>query len=99
MANQFVPALLKANLGFYDSALPEGLDAELNSLIATAEERLQGVCGIRLDPNSQSDAQLISSFAAWLYRSKVTGAGKPQALKDDIKDRQVHQALKTEETP
>ena len=96
--NPFAPVLLKANLGFYDSVLPEGLQAELDSLVETAEERLQKRCGIRLDPNSQSDAQLISSYAAHLYRSKVTGAPVHQGLREDIKNRQMQQALAEGET-
>lgn len=97
MANQMAAVLLKANLGFYDGPIPEALDQELASLLDTAETRLRQQNHIELN-DSQSDTQLIVSYAAWLYRSKVTGAAQPAGLRQDIRDRQIHQVT-GEETP
>ena len=84
----FTHSLLRANLGFFDSTLPEALDAYLASLLKTAEQELQH-CGIQINPEDQSDAQLLVMYAAWLYRKRATGEGKPPMLTSAIRNRQV----------
>ena len=85
--------LLKADLGYYDSKLPDAVESHLIDLLDVARQRLQTQCGITLVDEDLSDTQLQASFAAWLYRSRVTGAAKPEGLKDDIRNRQVNGAL------
>ena len=90
--------LLKADLGYYESKLPEAVESHLIDLLDIARQRLQTQCGITLVDEDISDTQLQASFAAWLYRSRVTGAAKPEGLKDDIRNRQVSGALTPAQT-
>jgi hypothetical protein len=87
--------LLKADLGYYDSTIPPAVESHLIDLLDVARQRLCNQCGIVLVEEDLSDTQLVASFAAWLYRSRVTGAAKPEGLKDDIRNRQVNGALKS----
>lgn len=84
-------AFLKADLGFFDSKIPDSLESYLQGLIITAGERIRNLHGIALEPGSANDDQFLAAYAAWLYRDKE-GKGKPESLKQEIKDRQVHKA-------
>ena len=85
--------MLKADLGFFDSSLPAVLGSYLEQLIATAEDHLRQD-GIELDDASVSDSQLCAAYAAWLYRKRATGEGKPPMLQRMIRNRQVHLATR-----
>ena len=84
-------AFLKADLGYFDSTIPASLESYLQGLIVTAGERIRSLHGITLEPGSANDDQFLAAYAAWLYRDKE-GKGKPESLKQEIKDRQVHKA-------
>ena len=92
------PALnfLKADLGYFDSALPGAIESNLIDLLSVAEQRLKEDCGITLMESDISDAQLQSMYAAWLYRSRATGTPKHQMLKDAIRNKQVNGSTVTE---
>ena len=81
---------LRADLGYFDSEIPGALESYLVDLLDVAKNRLASDCGIVLDDSNIADNQLQASFAAWLYRSRTTGSGKPEMLKCDIRNRQVN---------
>ena len=90
-------SLLKADLGYFDSKIPDAIEANLNDLLCIAQRALKEECRIELADDDVYDAQLQSMYAAWLYRNKATGAGKPPMLKDAIRNRQVRNATANEE--
>lgn len=80
---------LKLNLGL--RAPEDEQTAYLEGLLDTAAEKLRGA---KLSPDD-ADAEmrnLLVVYAAWLYRSRATGAAKPPMLQlmiNDAKTRQV----------
>lgn len=91
-------ALLKADLGFFGSALEPSMEEYLNSLLKYAETDLADNCGIDLITDDPADAQLLAMDAAWLYRKRVDGPDRPPMLKLAIRNRQVTQALQSART-
>ena len=88
--------LLRANLGFYGSKIPDDLLNYLESLLSAAFRQLARA-GINLSPGKLYDAELQVMYAAWLYRKRTDGAEKPPMLIQEIRDRQVEQALAADE--
>lgn len=84
--------LLRANLGYYGSTIPEDLLSYLKSLLSTAFRQLAR-SGINLVPGHLYDDQLQVMYAAWLYRKASEGAAKPPMLIQEIRNRQVENAL------
>lgn len=84
-------ALLKANLGFYDSAIPSALLCYLTYLLAYALDSFAGM-GIVLTPGVLEDDMDQMTYAAYLYRHGVAGAGKTEMLRQIIRDRKVRAA-------
>lgn len=82
-------AFLKADLGFFGSEIPPDLASYLQGLLFTAREDLLRA-GIQLKSGEADDDQLQAMYAAWLYRSRITGQGMPEMLKSEIRNRQVH---------
>ena len=91
-------ALLLANLGHFDSALPEPLQAHFTNLLRQAMLALRNDCNIDLDPENEEDAGLSAMYAAWLYRKSATGEAKPPMLQTAIRNRQSRQAKDRRET-
>ena len=90
-------AMLKANLGFFDSEIPEALAQHLERLLDYAADRLAATAGIQLTPGDIYDDQLQVMYAAWLYRKGGEGSEKPPMLKEAIRDYQVGKAMKDQE--
>ena len=84
-------ALLKANLGFYGSAVPDDLETYLLSLMEKTFADFRDIMEIHLQPGTLSDDFDQSTYAAWLYRNGAVGSGK-----SIIRNRQVSQALSGE---
>lgn len=89
MANVLALSMLRANLGFYDAALPAALTAELEHKLDAAEAALAEK-RIVLNPSSVPDCELMAMYAAWLYRCKAGVQPQPQSLSYAIRNRQVH---------
>lgn len=85
--------LLKASLGFFDSQLEPSMEKNLTQLIETAEKRLAGECKILVVAGDIDDEQLLAMYADWLYSKRKTGAGKPDMLREAIRNRQTRDAL------
>ena len=85
-------SLLLANLGFYDTQIPDALRIYLRSLLELAHRELQRA-GIILSTGDLYDDQLQAMYAAWLYRNASKGLAKPPMLAQEIRDRQVEAAL------
>ena len=83
-------AFLKADLGYFNTAIPADLESNLQGLIIVAQTRLVAR-GVTLAPGNVDDDQLIAAYAAWLHRNK-TGAAMPESLSREIKTRQVDAA-------
>lgn len=65
---------LKLDLGIKSTAF----DSRLTSRLATAAEWIEGE-GCTLT-NSEGDKELVVMYAAWLWRSRVTGEAMPRML-------------------
>lgn len=91
-------ALLKADLGFFGSALPADLESYLRTLLEKAFSDFRDIMEIHLQPGALSDDFDQSTYAAWLYRNRATGNDKTVMLKSIVRNRQVSQALNTEES-
>lgn len=90
--NQTALALLKADLGYYDAAIPAELETYLSSILASAEKRILRA-GVVLVAGDVDDDLFLSMYAAWMYRKRIDGSPKPQMLQDEIRNRQVDDAL------
>ena len=90
MANTNIAfSLLKGNLGFFGSPLDTEVEEYLTQLLEGAETELTSICGLSLDVNDIWDADLVAMYAAWLYRKRDSGEGKPPMLLSAIRNRQV----------
>ena len=87
-------ALLKANIGFFDSEIPSAMKVYLESLLEKAFSDFEEM-EIRLQPGTLRDDFDQATYAAWLYRNGATGAGKHEYLKSIIRNRQVNHALRS----
>ena len=88
--------LLRANLGYYGSSIPDDLLAYLKNLLTVASRNLARA-GIQLVPGQLYDDQLQVMYAAWLYRKASEGSAMPLMLVQEIRDRQGEQALTADE--
>lgn len=86
-------ALLKANLGFFSTAIPEDVSAYLKHLLEYAYLRLDETANIHLVPGNLYDDQLQVIYAAWLYRKGGEGSAPPPMVRQAIRDYQVSTAL------
>ena len=90
-------ALLKADLGFFGSKLPDDLDQYLLNLLEKAFADFRDIMDIHLQPGTLSDDFDQSTYAAWLYRNRTAGADKTTMLRSIVRNRQVSQALNAED--
>lgn len=74
-------AALKTDLGITSTAF----DARLRSRIATAQERIAAE-GATLT-NSEGDQDLVVMYAAWLWRSRVSGEKMPDMIRYALNNR------------
>lgn len=96
MPNTLELEMLKANLGFYDSVIPQALASELSRKLDAAEAALAEK-GIIINQSDTADCELAAMYAAWLYRSKAGVQPQPQSLSYAIRNRQVHNATEVPE--
>ena len=89
-------SLLKADLGHYDADLPPELETHLQHLLEISFHSLARA-GIKLSVGEIYDDQLQAMYAAWMYRKGREGAAKPPMLQQEIRDRQVANAMATDE--
>lgn len=85
-------ALMKADLGYFDSAIPAALETYLSSTLDSAAAKIARA-KIELVPGNVDDDLFLSMYAAWMYRKRIDGSPKPEMLKDEIRNRQVDEAL------
>lgn len=90
--------MLKANLGFFDTAIDSALETYLTSRLNVAVYELEENCELTLDDSQVADLDLIAMYAAWLYRKSVTGEAKPPMLQMAIRNRQVNTPASLEES-
>lgn len=89
-------ALLRANLGFYNTDVPTDLAAYLVNLLEYAYDAFANM-EILLFPGELTDDMDQMTYAAWMYRNGTAGDGKTQQLRDIIRNRQVRQAMEEAE--
>lgn len=84
---------LKINLGLRS---PDAeVEAYLESLLSAAADKLTAA-GLTADDSRTEDRNLLVIYAAWLYRSRATGAAKPpmlQLMLNDAKTRRIKDDL------
>lgn len=81
MTTQVLLASLKTDLGIRSNAY----DDRLSARITVAQQRLGGL-GITL-ADTEEDNDLVLMYAAWLWRSRVSGEGMPQMLRTTLYNR------------
>lgn len=64
-------------------------------LVETAIRQIEGR-GVELDGDEVADMQLVSSWAAWLYRKRDGGGALPDMLREELRSRIVQKALDAE---
>lgn len=89
-------AMLRSNLGYFDTAIPDELADYLDSLLRYAYDDFKEM-KIVLTPGKLKDDMDQMIYAAWMYRNGVTGSGKSEMLKSIIRNRQVNNALRDPE--
>lgn len=77
---------LKTDLGIGATVFDERLTAR----IRTAKERITAE-GVTLT-DSEGDKDLVIMYAAWLWRSRVTGEGMPRMIRYALNNRVLGQA-------
>ena len=87
MDNPAALAFLKTDLGFL-GPVPPGVEAFMRGKLAQAAAALSRA-GLTLDLEDPADVQLLSSYAAHLYRHRDAGTALPPMLRDELHDRQV----------
>ena len=85
-------ALLKANLGYFNTEIPTELLTYLQSLMEYAFNEFLEM-KIQLVPGTMNDDMDQMTYAAWMYRKGVNGEGKTEMIKTIIRNRQVRSAL------
>lgn len=81
-------AMLKADLGFLSDP-PENV-AELMQQKLNAALRMLEQDGVEIDQTDPADEELVVMYAAWLYRKRDNGDGKPRMLQTTLNDRKVY---------
>ena len=81
MTTQVLLAHLKTDLGIRSNVY----DDRLTARITVAQQRLGGL-GITL-ADTEEDNDLVLMYAAWLWRSRVSGEGMPQMLRTTLYNR------------
>lgn len=85
--------LLKASLGYFDSALEPSMEKYLMSLVNISARRLERDHKILLTAGDYDDEDLIAMYADWRYRKRITGAPMSDMLRAAIRNRQTRDAL------
>lgn len=85
-------ALMKADLGYFDSAIPAALETYLSSTLDSAAAKIARA-KIELVPGNVDDDLFLSMYAAWMYRKRTEGLAMPEMLRAEIRNRQVNDAL------
>lgn len=83
--------MLKADLGFYGEPSP-AVTTYMAQLLESARRSLEAD-GVTIDPEDMMDEELVAMYAAWLYRKRDTGGGKPRMLREALNDRKVHEKV------
>ena len=85
-------AMLKTQLGYHGTDLPPEIEVQLGADLIYAHRAI-GRAGIQLKIGDVYDDQMQAMYALWLYRKRREGTEKPQMLLQEIRDRQVANAL------
>lgn len=96
MASSAALALLRANLGYPLSAVPDDVTALMTSDLDAAAADLTRM-GIPADEADPSDLTLLVMYAAWRYRKRINGEPISPMLRAAINDRKVAKATQTPE--
>lgn len=81
-------AMLKADLGFLID--PPEIVADLMAQKLNAALRMLEQDGVTVDQTDPGDEELVVMYAAWLYRKRDNGDGKPPMLRQALNDRKVY---------
>ena len=83
--------MLKVDLGFYGEPPPQ-VKTYMERLLESAHSSLKSY-GITVNTEDMKDEELVAMYAAWLYRKRDTGEGKPRMLREALNDRKVHEKV------
>ena len=75
---------------------PEAVRRYVDHLLASAASRIINERKLHLDANNIADLQLVSMYAAWLYRKRDSGAAMPDMLRAELNDRKIRERTASE---
>ena len=81
-------AMLKVDLGYLQEP-PQPVADYMQKLLNSALRTLEAD-GVAVDQTDPADEALVVMYAAWLYRKRDHGDGKPPMLRQALNDRKVH---------
>lgn len=88
-------AMLKTQLGYHGTEIPLEIDTQLKADLIYAYKAITR-SGVSLTVGNVFDDQLQAMYAHWLYRKRRDGSAKPPMITQEIRDRQIANALSEE---
>lgn len=76
--------MLKTDLGILSSTV---YDARLRQYLQSAVEAIKREGAATIDPENMADAQLIVSYAAWMWRRRDNMEGMPRMVRYALNNR------------
>ncbi len=97
MASTAAYNLMCTDLGFSAGTVPAAVQQLMEAQLDAAERELRAA-NIQIDEGDPKDLLLLEMYAAWLYRHRVAGDGKPEMLQRALRNRQVRQVCEGAES-
>lgn len=92
MASETAYNMLLTDLGYLAENVTDDQKTLLQGKLASAAAELAGA-GIEIDDTKPQDLDLLSMYAAWLWRSRVQQQAQPLMLQRLLRNRQASQIV------
>ena len=89
--------LMVADLGYTGTDIPDETKTLMEAKLAAAVVQLEAK-GITLDLDTPTDNELLSAYAAWVYRQRASEAAMPPYLRYALNNRIVRDATQEAST-
>lgn len=83
--------LMVADLGYTGTDIPDETKTLMQTKLAAAVVQLEAK-GITLDLSAPTDNELLSAYAAWMYRQRASESAMPTYLRYALNNRIVRDA-------
>lgn len=88
--------LMVADLGYTGTDIPAETKSLMEAKLAAAVVQLEAK-GITLDLSAPTDNELLSAYAAWMYRQRASESPMPTYLRYALNNRIVRASTTTQE--